>query len=377
VTTAQAHELIDHHVHGVMTGDLDRTGFESLITEAAGPHGPGISLFDSQLGFAVRRWCAPLLDLEPFAAPEQYLERRAQLGAAEVNRRLLTAAGVREWLVDTGFQGNILTTPEQMAAASGTPARHVLRLEAVAEQVSRDGTSAVGWADAFAAALADATTSVGAVGYKTIVAYRFGFDFDPARPTHAQVEAAAGRLLRAIEGDPSARLDDQVLHRHLIWSGIDSGLPVQFHVGFGDTDVRMHRSNPSLLHDFLLATEPIGTPVMLLHCYPFQREAGFLAHVFPHVYMDLGAILNHVGARSAALLAEALELTPFGKMLYSSDAFGVPELHYLGAVGFRRDMARVTGEFVADGAWSADDADRVIQMIGWQNAARVYRLGEQ
>ncbi len=40
----------------------------------------------------------------------------------------------------------------------------------------------------------------------------------------------------------------------------------------------------------MLETEPIGTPIMLLHCYPFQREAGFLANVFPHVYMDLGAI---------------------------------------------------------------------------------------
>jgi uncharacterized protein len=61
-------------------------------------------------------------------------------------------------------------------------------------------------------------------------------------------------------------------------------------------------------------------------------------------------------------------------MLYSSDAFGLPELHYLGAIGFRRDLARVTTEFVADGAWSAADAARVSAMIGAGNAARVYQL---
>ena len=98
---------------------------------------------------------------------------------------------------------------------------------------------------------------------------------------------------------------------------------------------------------------------MLLHCYPYHRQAGCLANVFPHVYMDVGEALNHAGARSAAVLAEAMELTPFHKMLYSSDAFGLPELHYLGAAGFRRDLARVTGAFVADGAWSVADADRV------------------
>jgi uncharacterized protein len=99
--------------------------------------------------------------------------------------------------------------------------------------------------------------------------------------------------------------------------------------------------------------------------------------VFPHVYMDLGAVLNYVGARSAAVLAEALELTPFGKMLYSSDAFGLPELHYLGAIGFRRDIGRVTWEFVADGAWSAVDAGRVATMIGAGNANRVYQLDQR
>ncbi len=113
---------------------------------------------------------------------------------------------------------------------------------------------------------------------------------------------------------------------------------------------------------------------MLLHCYPFHRQAGYLANVFPHVYMDVGEALNHVGARSADVLAEALELTPFGKMLYSSDAFGLAELHYLGALRFRRDLGRVLDGFVADGGWQAADAQRVAGMIGAANARRVYRL---
>jgi predicted TIM-barrel fold metal-dependent hydrolase len=374
VTTGEPLALIDHHVHGVVTDELDRAGFELLMTEAPGPPAAGTTMFDSQLGFTIRRWCAPVLDLEPSAAAEDYLRRRAELGAAEVNRRLLTAAGVAQWLVDTGYQGDQLTTPEQLAVASGSPARHVVRLEAVAEKVARAGTTAAAWATTFAEELAIVSAATGAVGYKSIVAYRFGFDFDPARPGSADVAAAAGRLIRTMETDPAARLQDPVLLRHLIWTAIDIGRPVQFHVGFGDTDVRLHRSDPSLLTDFLLATQPSGTPVMLLHCYPYHRQAGYLAHVFSHVYMDLGAVLNHVGARSAAVLAESLELTPFGKMLYSSDAFGLPELHYLGAIGFRRDIALATGQFVADGAWTAADAVRVAALIGSGNANRVYRL---
>jgi predicted TIM-barrel fold metal-dependent hydrolase len=369
--------LIDHHVHGVVTADLDRAGFEDLISEASGPPAPGTSSFDSQLGFTIRRWCAPVLGLEPSVPAEDYLRRRAELGTAEVNKRLLTASRVTQWLVDTGFRTSQITTPEQMVQASGAPASHVVRLEAVAEKVARAGTAAADWAAAFVEELGVETAATGAVGYKSIVAYRYGFDFDPGRPAPAEVTAAAGRLLRAVETDPArARVSDPVLLRHLIWTAIDIGKPLQFHVGFGDTDVRMHRSDPSLLTDFMIATEPIGTPVMLLHCYPHHRVAGYLAHVFSHVYMDLGAILNYVGARSAAVLAEALELTPFGKMLYSSDAFGLPELHYLGAIGYRRDLARVTGQFVSDGAWAAADVERVAELIGSANATRVYRLGQ-
>jgi len=372
----EALALIDHHVHGVVTADLDRAGLELLMTEASGPPAAGTTMFDSQLGFAIRRWCAPVLDLEPSAPAEDYLRRRVELGTAEVNRRLLTAAGVAQWLIDTGYLTDEITTPEQMAMASGTPTGQIVRLEAVAEKVARAGTSAAAWATTFAEELAIEAASTGAVGFKSIVAYRFGFDFEPIRPGSADVATAAGRLMRELETDPGARVADQVLLRHLIWTAIDIGKPVQFHVGFGDTDVRLHRSNPTLLTDFLIATESAGTPVMLLHCYPYHREAGYLAHVFSHVYMDVGAILNHVGARSAAVLAEALELTPFGKMLYSSDAFGLPELHYLGAIGFRRDIARVTGQFVADGAWGEADAERVAALIGSANANRVYRLDQ-
>jgi uncharacterized protein len=375
VVTMTALPLIDHHCHGVVTAALDGPGVEALLSEAAWPAPPGTSAFDSQLGFAVRRWCAPVLGLEPSVPAAVYLQRRSELGPEEVSRRLLRAAGVEAWLVDSGYQTDQVLTPPQLAQASGASAYEVVRLEAVAEQVAMGGASAAGYGALFAEALSAAAR--GAVGLKSIVAYRFGLDFDPARPSPVEVTAAAGRWLRAIDSDPATRLEDPVLLRHAIWTGVDLGLPLQFHVGFGDPDVRLHRADPSLLHDFLFATREIGTPIMLLHCYPYHRQAGYLSHVFPHVYMDVGEALNHVGARAPAVLAEALELTPFHKMLYSSDAFGLPELHYLGAAGFRRDLARVTGAFVADGAWSAADAERVGHLVGAANARRVYRLDDR
>ena len=364
--------LVDHHVHGVVRDDVDRAAFEGLIAETYHPNPPGVTAFDSQIGFAVRRHCAPVLDLPPLASPEDYLARRADLGSAEVNRRLMTASGVSRLLLDTGYRGDEITGLTETAAVAGQRVEEIVRLEPLAEEVAAEGVSAAGFAEAFAARLAE--RAAGAVGLKSVVAYRYGLDFDPARPGPDEVVPAAGRWLRAAESGEPLRLADPVLIRHLLWTGVDLGLPLQFHVGFGDPDLRLHRCNPSLMTDFIEAVQPRDVPILLLHCYPYHREAGYLAQMFPHVYFDVGEALNYAGARSTEVLAESLELAPFGKTLYSSDAWGAAELHHLGAVLWRRGMAQVLGGWVAAGEWSMEDAVRVAAMIGRENAERVYRL---
>jgi predicted TIM-barrel fold metal-dependent hydrolase len=361
--------LVDHHCHGLVRRDLDRREFEAMLTEAEGPSLLGGSLFDSQIGFAVRRWCAPVLDLPAHAPADDYLARRAELGAEEVNRRLMAATGTQTFLVDTGYLPEPITAPDELAALTGGRAREVVRLELLAEEVLAEDPGAAGFAERFRSRLA--VRAENAVGVKSVAAYRAGLALDGARPSDAEVTAAADRLLRA---GGRLRIADPVLHRFLVWSGIDLGLPVQFHVGYGDADVDLHRGDPLLLTDLLRATEPAGVPILLLHNYPFHRNAGFLAQVFGHVFVDVGLATHNVGHRSGALLRELLELAPFGKVLFSSDAFGLAELYLLGTVLFRRGLGRYLTEGVAEDAWTAADAARIAAMIGAGNATRAYRL---
>jgi predicted TIM-barrel fold metal-dependent hydrolase len=67
-------------------------------------------------------------------------------------------------------------------------------------------------------------------------------------------------------------------------------------------------------------------------------------------------------------------MAPFSKILYSSDGFGPAELHFLGAVLWRRGIHRVLREFVDNGDWSETDAIRVVDLIARENAARIYNL---
>jgi predicted TIM-barrel fold metal-dependent hydrolase len=167
-------------------------------------------------------------------------------------------------------------------------------------------------------------------------------------------------------------LTDRVLLRFGLHEALRLGKPLQFHVGLGDRDCDLHQTNPILLLDFLRQSGQ--TPIVLLHCYPYEREAGYLTQAFNNVYLDTGLSVNHLGARAAAFLGRCLELAPFRKILYSSDAYGPPELHYLGARLWRNGIGEVLGGFVDRAEWSTVDACRVADLIGRDNATRIYGL---
>lgn len=356
-------QLVDQHMHGCWRSGGDRARFENALNEANLEPVAGFdSPFDSQIGFAVRAHCAPLLGLPRHAQPDAYWERRSARTEPDLARVFLMAAGVSDWLVDTGLSDGV-TGVDELARISGGRAHEVLRLEQVAELAAQaDGD----YACAFSEILRRRT--VNAVATKSILAYRGGFDGDLSEPAAADVAAAADRW-RDLGG---ARLTDRVLLRFGLHQALKLPKPLQLHVGLGDRDCDLHKTNPLYLLDFL--RDSGDTPIVLLHCYPFEREAGYLAQAFNNVYVDGGLAINHLGARSAAFIERLLELAPFRKVLYSSDGFGPAELHFLGARLWRKAIHSALSGFVATDQWSEADAVRVVDLIAHRNAARLYRL---
>lgn len=361
--------LVDHHCHGVARHALTEARFASYLTESDAPAAPGTTFFDTQLGFAVRRWCPPALGLPAHCPPADYLARRTELGTDETTRRLLRATGITDLLVDTGLAGG-LTTPARLATVSGARAHEIVRLETLAEAAADTAGSAQELVTRLASGVHDA--AAGAIAFKSVIAYRHGLDFAPEPPTDQEVQQAAGRWLAGRR--PGGRLTDPVLLRHLLWTAVATGRPLQLHTGFGDPDLRLHRCDPLLLTDFLRAVRPTGCQVVLLHTYPYHRNAAYLSHAYAHVHTDVGLAVPHVGARAGDVLAETLELAPFGKLMFSSDAYGLPELYITATRLFGRALGRLLTGWVDDGAWTAGDARRVADLIASGNARRVYGL---
>jgi len=333
---------------------------------------------DSQVWYAARRWCGPLLGLAPSAGAGTYLEARAALTNEAVARRFLPAAGFEHLVVETGFRGDVVSNPAELGSLAGAPASEVVRLEALAERLITELADPAEYPAAFRLALAAAVSgSEPAVGTKTILAYRGGFDRDLSRPDDVDVARAARRWSEELGRDrtrrQAPRLVDECLLRFGLWAAVDLGLPLQVHTGFGDPDLDLRTADPLLLTSFIRSTEG-RVPVLLLHTYPFQRNAGYLAQMFPHVFLDVGLAVGYTGVASTRVVEESLELAPFTKVLFSSDGWGAPELHLLGSWLWRRAMSRVLGAWVVAGDWSMADAERVVKLVASGNARRVYGL---
>ena len=292
--------------------------FRGLFSESGDPrqwaHVPS--------GVTYRRAIATLAEeLECDPDERAVFEARLSCQPEEYASRLLRATRTELLFLDDGFpaEGDGYGW-QAMGELAGCRARPVLRIEA-RTRPEVDAASA---------------RANGFVALKTIAAYRGGLRLAPEHPLW--------RVLRANEetGAP---------------------LPVQVHCGFGDGDLLLPHADPGWLKPvFEMFAE---TAFVLLHCYPFVREAGWLAHVYANVYLDLSLTIPFV-ARPAEHLREALELTPVSKLLYASDAARAPELYFLAARWWREALAEVLPELLDEEAANAGRA------ILRENALRLY-----
>lgn len=363
--------LVDHHCHGVMPGDIDGAEFRLLATEADVLSDDGLETLDHQFGLAIRARCAPALGLKAHVPIDTYLDRRAEIGAPEVTRRLIERTGSKTLLIDTGFTASPVLGPQQMTELTGVPAHEIVRLERIAEETALT-VAAEQFPEAFARALEAAAST--AVGFKSVVAYRWGFDIEDHAPTQQELRAAVDEWYSQIERTGSARLSHPVILQHLLWEAIRFKKPIQMHTGYGDQDIQLFRADPSRATRFFAATQNSGARFTLLHCYPFIREAAILSQVFPHVYCDVGVTGHYLGPSAITAHRHVLEIAPFNKILYSSDAYGLPEHYFVSAYTWRRSLSTILDEWIGDDWTDARGAEHIVNLLAAGNAERIYNL---
>jgi uncharacterized protein len=291
-------------------------------------------------------------------------------------RRLMDDAGIEALLVDTGYGGPGTLLPGDLEREADRTVREIVRIESVAEELLTAGGPATdtlnGLVDAFEERIVEAIEG-GAVALKSVLAYRAGFRMESSGV--GELRGAFERLDLAAQG---RRFDDAVLGPFLVRRAAEvAGLwsvPLQFHTGFGDEDIRLPLADPALLRPLLHDPRTEACPIVLLHSYPFVGGAATMAGAYPQVYLDLSLAIPLAEPYAAELVREALGLCPVNKLLAASDGHTFPEMHWWGATVWRRALATVVEGEVERG--DLDDAaveDLVSRILGG-NAKRLYDL---
>src|SRR5262249_38327572 len=216
---------------------------------------------------------------------------------------------------------SVIARPDSYAPAGlslvvGRPVETIVRLETLMEQLIAASASFQQVEEALRAEVRGARDR-GVVGLKSIAAYRGGLHVAPRRFDEAA--AAFPALKETARRYGRVRLSERAVLDYLLRAALEEAaaaeLPVQFHVAFGDDDADLRTANRLQMRALLTDPAFRRVPFVLLHCYPYVREAGYLAALYAHVYIDVSLAVPLTAHGCAAAFSEALELAPYSKLL--------------------------------------------------------------
>jgi hypothetical protein len=288
-------------------------------------------------------------------------------------KRLFDACGLSTLVVDLGYPQPPVDR-SQFLAEMPLEVVAIYRIEPLIVELLRED---IDWGEfrwRYDAAISNAIEHDGYRGLKSIVAYRTGLDISPLSRSPDQGLQALDAIRRGIGGQAMKRLRDHLLCRALELC-LEYDVPMQIHTGMGDFEVNLMLCRPALLMDLLRFPTFRACRVLLVHSgYPYHAEAGYMANMLPRVYCDVSEGIPFAAHAARRIYAETLEMAPFSKVVYGSDAYIMPEINYVGAKLGKSALAQVLQDLVDGDMLSLEEAQQAAGLILAGNARRLYRL---
>ncbi len=367
--------LLDHHCHAPLrlSDPLDPVILRATFTESTDRVVQEQDVTATSGYRAMIRWLSQLLGADP--TEHAVLQARAKFEPVEYHRLLADDARLGPLYNDYLFQQRQCYSSAEWEEMTGREVRGLLRIETLAEQITVQCSSWDDFRQEFGQALA-ASQAENGVGFKSIAAYRTGLEIQQIdAATASEAFDAYRREVEQADGD-RVRLANKPLIDALIWETLEVAaeleFPLQFHVALGDDDVYLPTSNPVLLRSIFQQTRFRNVPIVMLHCYPFVREAAYLTSIYPNAYIDLGLTVPLAGSNCAPLIDEVIGVAPAHKILASSDGHAVPEFQWFAARLWRTSLVQVLGNIVDQDLMTNREAIETATMILHANSEEIY-----
>ncbi|KAG8699163.1 hypothetical protein FRC09_006784 [Ceratobasidium sp. 395] len=342
--------LIDNHAHNILKQYDPPAGHprEMLTSEAT-----GLALNDSVYSLAHMRmlkYLARFLGLPVESSWEQIMETSKSIDYTSFCQSLIKSAGIQAILIDDGFHSDDCYEIAWHDRLTPFPNKRIVRIETLFESiVERYAQPTTEFVEAIKRCVDDPHV----VGFKSIAAYRDGLDVDVGDTTDDQ-----DLVIQDVDTKKGGGRYKVITRETIRWL-----INITLSIASG-------KGKPTA------KTYP-NVPFVILHSgYPYARQAGYLATVYPNAYLDFGLaipLLSGDGQRS--LMRQLLELCPANKLLWSSDAALHPERFYLAAEQAKDAIAEVLAENITREEIFFDDAIKIAKRVFFENSNQLYSLG--
>ena len=366
--------ILDHHAHLLFREEVWRsTPLEAYLSEASDPVMLEHFVADTVTARRGVRELAGFYGCEPIR--DEVLKARARWNLADLAKKMFVQSNISQVLIDDGVWPEAMIGLEDFSGMTGVPVRRVLRCEFELAKLVETSSSVADLFENFERLLREVAPSL--IGLKSIIAYRTGLDIQ--HHSAHDLELAFTDLKRDLEPGKVPRVNEKSLLDEMLWTALrvakDTNLPMQFHTGYGDPDLDLRLANPLHLRPIFESRDLAGVKVVMLHCYPFVKEAGYLASVYPGAFMDLGLTIPYMSTHAMLTsVLEAFHLAPMTKILFSTDASRTPELYWLAARQGRRIIGRALEQLKNDDDLTFFEAEWAASQILNANARDVYGL---
>jgi uncharacterized protein len=293
------------------------------------------------------------------------LEARRRLGTNDYQgyvRTLMEDVHMGWMLVDIGLQRSSVDFG-QFEALMPCPVHYVYRIETVVDRLWREGVSAGDGVEQFRHEVREAVRNLPAVALKSIIGYRTGLEIDPAVTVESVEE-----------------LTDEATYRNLfILEAVricrEFSIPLHLHAAFGESNIDVRRNNPLHMKAFLDSPGAKDIDIVLIHGgYPYAFEGGYLAAMYPNVYIDISEFIPFASMGMQRGVEDIMSMCPMNKIMYGSDGFDVPETHWYGARAARELLTAILDEMVSTGKIGAAYAEEIAHMVLYRNSKTLHRI---
>jgi uncharacterized protein len=364
--------ILDHHAHLFFREEVWRsTPLEAYLSEAYDPLMLERFVPDTVTARRGVRELAGFYGCEPIR--DEVLKARARWNLTDLAKKMFAQCNISQVLIDDGVWPEAMISLPEFSSMTGVPVRRVLRCEFELAKLVEVSSSVTDLFERFERLLREVAPSL--IGLKSIIAYRTGLDIGH-HGAH-DLGVAFTDLKRDLEPASIAQNSTPRINNKSLLAR-DTNLPMQFHTGYGDPDLDLRLANPLHLRPIFESPDLAGLKVVMLHCYPFIKEAGYLASVYPGAFMDLGLTIPYMSTHAMLTSTlEAFHLAPITKILFSTDASRTPELYWLAARQGRRIVARALEQLKNDDDLTFFEAEWAADKILNGNAQGIYRLGPE